>query len=89
MKLISYDSSGNECHIRVGNFIFDGGVGFSGTAYTSDYTLQNGDFYVGANASSNNIALTVPDATSVHAHATHWFVKRIDNSPNNVIVRLE
>lgn len=55
---------------------------------TGNYSVASTDVYIRINAASNNITITLPDATTVgSASGGNWFLfKRVDSSGNTVTI---
>lgn len=62
---------------------------FGGGTVSSDYTLTVDDLAIGVDTSSNNVKITVPTASTVPDYPRSWFVKKMSDDENTVIVELQ
>lgn len=89
MKIEVRDSSNNLTPVEFTSPIYLGASRtFTGHAKTSDYTLSEADLYIGVDASGGDVTITVPDSATLST-SIHWFVKRMDGSSNQVVIKLE
>lgn len=91
------DSSGNITRLGIGSsnqvLKVSGGLpvwaadsaSFSTTTQTSNYTIGASDTVIFANATSGNVAVTLPAASSLAGY--RFYIKRIDGSSNTVTVQ--
>ena len=62
---------------------------FFGKSVTSSHTLTEDEYTIGVNASSAEISITVPTASTINASNRSWRIKKMDSSTNRVIISLQ
>ncbi len=61
---------------------------FTGTPKAADYTITDDDYAVGANTSGGPVTITIPDASTLPNYPRVWFIKRMTDDANDVIIKL-